>query len=126
MLKATCRWLFHHTSTVHADYLLLFGVPQVVIPPITVRSSIGMTRVVIPPCTVRLSIGMTRVVIPPCTVRLSIGMIRVVFPPCMHSQVAYWGNLPPGGHSTTHRQGFIPVHGSSLVSHNPLPSYGYS
>ena len=34
MLKATCRWSFHHTSTVHVDYLLLFGVPQVVIPPI--------------------------------------------------------------------------------------------
>ena len=69
---------------------------------------------------------MTRVVIPPCTVRLSIGMTRVVFPPCMHSQVAYRGNPPPGGHSTTHSQGFIQVHGSSLVSHHPLPSYGYS
>ena len=85
--------------------------------------SIGVTRVVIPPSTVRLSIGMTQVVIPPCMhIRLSIGMTQVVFPPCMHSPVAYRGNPPPGGHSTTHSQGFIHVH-SSTYSWSPTIHY---
>ena len=74
-----------------------------------------------------LSIGVPRVVIPPGTVRSSIGMTRVVIPTCMRSQVAHRvTRRRVHGHSTTHRQGFIHVPSSSLVSLHPLLSYGYS